>query len=283
MADGGAVACCGAPSAPPANPAAGWDGMARWYTRWMSPGTAAVASALFGHADLLSPDAPARRVLETHCGDARAAAGLLPSPAVAAYTCVDFSGGMLAAARANLGERAAVVSASSARLPFDDGAFDRYVANLGLCCTPDLTATLAEARRVLGPGGVAAMSLRIEGGEGDTSLKLLQDTLAPFGLPPGPDREGVRIGNDLPALRARVAAAGFAGGAVAFRTYATLPIHDVPSFMEFAKTQPPTSKFLAGLEASQREAAEAALAEAAAAALDEGAIQMAVAVVIARC
>ena len=51
----------------------------------------------------------------------------------------------------------------------------------------------------------------------------------------------------------------------------------------FAKTQPPTSKFLAGLEASQREAAEAALAEAAAAALGEGAIQMAVAVVIARC
>ena len=283
MADGGAVACCGAPSAPPANPAAGWDGMAGWYTRWMSPGTAAVASALFGHAGLLSPDAPRLRVLETHCGDARAAAGLLPSPAVAEYTCVDFSAGMLAAARANLGERAAVVSATSCSLPFDDGAFDAYVANLGLCCTPDLTATLSEARRVLAPGGVAAMSLRIEGGEGDTSLKLLQDALAPFGMPPGPDREGVKIGKDLPALKARVAAAGFEGGAVAFRTYATLPVHDVPTFLEFATQQPPTFKFLAGLEASQRDAAEKALAEAAAAALAAGAIQMAVAVVIARC
>ena len=96
------------------------------------------------------------------------------------------------------------MSATSCSLPFDDSAFDAYVANLGLCCTPDLTATLSEARRVLGPGGVAAMSLRIEGGEGDTSLKLLQDALAPFGMPPSPDREGVNIGKNLPALKARV-------------------------------------------------------------------------------
>ena len=79
------------------------------------------------------------------------------------------------------------------------------------------------------------MSMRIEGGEGDTSMKLINDILRPFGMGPGPDREGVQIGKDLPALRRRVADAGFVG-AVAWRTFATLPIHNVPTFMECVVT-----------------------------------------------
>ena len=104
---------------------------------------------------------PRLRVLETHCGDARAAAGLLPSPAVAEYTCVDFSAGMLAAARANLGERAAVVSATSCSLPFDDGAdaFDAVLDKgtldaIGIHSRADLAAAVAELARVVTPGGV---------------------------------------------------------------------------------------------------------------------------------
>lgn len=128
------------------------------------------------------------------------------------------------------------------------------------------------------------MSMRIEGGEGDTAFKLLQKTLEPFGLGPGPDREGLRIGRDLPALRERMKGAGFQGGAVAWRTFATLPIHDAEAFMEWAKTQPPTAKFLASLEESGRRVqAEDALAAAASEALSTGAIQVAVAVVVAKC
>ena len=53
--------------------------------------------------------------------------------------------------------------------------------------------------------------------------------------------------------------------------------------MEMATTQPPTRKFLQSLEgAGQREQAELALADAAAAALAEGAIQLAVGVVVAK-
>lgn len=100
----GGLRCCGAPAAPAASPSAGWDSMADWYTQWMSPGTASVATSLYGHLGLLQPaPAAAMRVLETHCGDARAAAGLVPSPAVAAYTAADYSEGMLAKAKANLG------------------------------------------------------------------------------------------------------------------------------------------------------------------------------------
>jgi SAM-dependent methyltransferase len=233
-----ATKCCGAPGPPAGKPlSAGWDGMSGWYTQWMSPGTASVTASLFGHAGLLSPSVSQLNVLETHCGDARAAAGLLPCPSVASYTAADFSEGMLAAAQANLGANAKTVVADSTRLPFADGSFDRYICNLGLCCTPDFTASLTEACRVLTPGGVAAMSMRIEGGEGDTSMKLINDTLTPFGMGPGPDREGVQIGKDLDALRARVHDAGFVS-AVAWRTFATLPIHDVSTFMECVTTVP---------------------------------------------
>ena len=95
---------------------------------------------------------------------------------------------MLGAARANIGHHKNVTTlqANSTNLPFEDSSFDRYLSNLGVCCTSELTAKLSEACRVLAPDGIAAMSMRIEGGAGDTAFKLVQETLAPFGMPPGP-------------------------------------------------------------------------------------------------
>lgn len=276
--------CCGADVPPPLAPkTAGWDSMPHWYATWMSSGTASVSFSLFGHLGLLNPAAGPFRVLETHAGDAQTAAQVLPVASVASYTATDFSPGMLAVAQANLGERATVLTSDSAQLPFPDASFDRYLSNLGMCCTANLSASLSEARRVLAPGGAAALSLRIEGGDGDTAFRLIQDTLAPFGAPPPPDREGVVIGKDLPALRARLRGAGFAGRVVAWHTWATLPVHDADAFLAFATTQPPTHKFLLSLDAEARAAAEDALRKAGAAALENGAIQVAVAAVVAWC
>jgi ubiquinone/menaquinone biosynthesis C-methylase UbiE len=58
--------------------------------------------------------------------------------------------------RAKLAESpraAAVVEAPAERLPCDDESFDTAVATLVLCTIPDPSAALAEAARVLKPGG----------------------------------------------------------------------------------------------------------------------------------
>jgi SAM-dependent methyltransferase len=46
-----------------------------------------------------------------------------------------------------------VIDGTAEHLPFPDAAFDTVVASLVLCTVPDLAQTLAEARRVLRPGG----------------------------------------------------------------------------------------------------------------------------------
>ena len=127
------------------------------------------------------------------------------------------------------------------------------------------------------------MSTRIEGGEGDTAFGLIQACLAPFGRPAPADREGPLIGKDLPALKARVAAAGFAGRVVAWQTWAALPVHDADSFLAFATAPLGTKKFLDGLTPEARMEAEGSLRTAGAAALERGAIQIPVAVVVAWC
>jgi len=59
----------------------------------------------------------------------------------------------LRAKLAESGRRAEVAEAPAERLPFEDGSFDTAVGTLVLCTIPDPGAALAEAARVLRPGG----------------------------------------------------------------------------------------------------------------------------------
>jgi SAM-dependent methyltransferase len=94
--------------------------------------------------ELLPP--PARRALELGCGEGRVARAL----AEHGYRIVgvDTSQGAVAAA-----EGVEALVADAADLPFEDGAFDLVYAFMSLLDVDDLDRTVAEAARVLEPGG----------------------------------------------------------------------------------------------------------------------------------
>ena len=97
---------------------------------------------------------PGARVLELGCGPAslwRANRERIdPSWSL---TLVDFSPGMIDAARRELGERAAYVVADAQELPFAPESFDVVLANHMLYHVPDRPRAFAEIKRVLAPGG----------------------------------------------------------------------------------------------------------------------------------
>jgi ubiquinone/menaquinone biosynthesis C-methylase UbiE len=103
----------------------------------------------------------ARAVCEFGCGTGRMAARLLagPLPPQAVYVAVDASRTMARLAGGRLkgfGGRAVVArTAGEPRLPVRDGSVDRFLCAyvLDLLSEDDVRAVLAEAHRVLAPGG----------------------------------------------------------------------------------------------------------------------------------
>jgi len=85
-------------------------------------------------------------------------------PASVMVTGVDWSPAMLreaegpARAAAAAGREVDLQVADAAALPFGDGSFDTVVSTYALCCVPNVPAVLAEATRVLRPGGVLLLA-----------------------------------------------------------------------------------------------------------------------------
>jgi malonyl-CoA O-methyltransferase len=156
---------------------------------------------------LLAEAAPgARRALDVGAGTGALLARLAEARPALATAAVDLAPGMCRAARA-AAPRAAVAAADAEALPFRAGAFDLFVSTSTFQWLPRLGPALAEAHRVLAPGGVLCVALF-----GARTLVELREAWRAAAGPEAPGRTHAFAGRDEVAAALR--GAGFAEPAV---------------------------------------------------------------------
>ncbi|MEM7597214.1 MAG: methyltransferase domain-containing protein [Pseudomonadota bacterium] len=162
---------------------------------WAKPDVAQSYANVFANAaDMVVPSliaaveaGPGVDVLDLCCGQGNVSAGLVK--AGARVTGLDFSPAMLEMARAAVPE-VQFFEGDAMSLSFEDQSFDAVTIGFGMPHVPDPPQVIAEARRVLRPGGRLAFSVWC-GPEVDTALGYVFDAIAQHGasditLPPGP-------------------------------------------------------------------------------------------------
>ena len=120
----------------------------RYDSRWAAYVEASVRETL-SRLDLASTGA----LLDIGCGTGALLGAVAAASPGVALTGADPSPEMLAVARQRLGAAATLECAPAERLPFADGAFDIVVSTSALHFFRRPDAALAEAGRVLAPGG----------------------------------------------------------------------------------------------------------------------------------
>src|SRR3954468_21509531 len=128
---------------------------------------------------------PGMHVLDIACGTGVAARGA--AAAGARVTGVDFSAAMLATAR-SLHSDIEFKAGDAEALPFADGRFDAAISNFGIHHVEHPERAIAEARRVLTPGGTFAFTFWTDSRE-NTAWRIIFDAIAACG----------RLGVPMPA------------------------------------------------------------------------------------
>ncbi len=162
---------------------------------WADAGVAqSYARAFAQAADMVVPHLveavearPGVKALDLCCGHGNVTSGLVKVGAK--VTGLDFSPVMLDMARAAVPE-AQFVEGDAMALDFDDASFDAVTIGFGMPHVPEPPRVIAEARRVLRPGGRLAFSVWC-GPEVDTALGYVFGAIGQHGapdiaLPPGP-------------------------------------------------------------------------------------------------
>ncbi len=162
---------------------------------WAKPEVAQSYATVFAKAaDMVVPTlvaavraGPGVAALDLCCGQGNVTAGLYK--AGARVTGLDFSPAMLEMARSAVPD-AQFVEGDAMSLDFEDQTFDVVTIGFGMPHVPDPPRVLAEARRVLRPGGRLAFSVWC-GPDVDTALGYVFGAIGQYGspeifLPPGP-------------------------------------------------------------------------------------------------
>ena len=145
-------------------------------TGWTKPDVAnsyvsqfamAADQAMLGLVEAASP-APESTVLDLCCGHGAMTAKLCDLNCQ--VTGLDFSEEMLAYAKRSA-PSATYENGDAQSLPFDDQSFDSVLCNCGIMHLPDQPRALAEARRVLKPGGTFGMTAWV-GPDASPSFKI---------------------------------------------------------------------------------------------------------------
>jgi len=154
---------------------AGWQKAAPQYRATFATATREFATALLDAAGVR----PGITVLDLCCG-----AGLIAGEAAARGAIasgLDFSPAMLAEARA-VNPALHFAEGDAEAMPFPDASFDAVVSSFGIHHVPRPERALAEAFRVLRPGGVLAMTTWAAPAE-NVAWRLLFDAIRVHGDP----------------------------------------------------------------------------------------------------
>lgn len=181
-----------------------WDGAADIYDESIAPALADAHRAVVRMLDARHGE----EVLDLGCGTGRVAELVATQTPASLVAAVDLSPEMLERARRRLAGLGPVVREMDAQaLRFPDGSFDVVVASFSLMFCPDHAAALAEAHRVLRPGGRLVMSVWGLPEECDTVA--VGRVTAAFGEGPLPDVPTGQALGDPEHLRGLLGGAGF--------------------------------------------------------------------------
>ncbi|OMJ87339.1 hypothetical protein SteCoe_10934 [Stentor coeruleus] len=160
-----------------------WDNFSQVYYETME----SITSQIFNGILPLIRIENAKNILEVACGPGNGVEIMCSKkPENAKITACDFSDGMLEIAR-NRGLRdSEFFLANNEELPFDDCAFDRYVANMSLHIVDHPDKMIKEAFRVLQKGGIAVFSSIGIPGPGNFVM-MIGDSMVEAGVPKSPD------------------------------------------------------------------------------------------------
>lgn len=172
-----------------------WSSFAGWYDSNISKPNSKFYSAMLPFLDIT----PESTILETACGSGHGLELLLEVAAPSQIIGTDLAEGMLNISRLRFGDRLNLQIANNEELPFEENSFSQYISGLSLHIVPSPERMLAEAYRVLKPGGQIAVSV-IGNGTSFIQFTRLANSLASKTSPDPEARTHMHLADQSKAL-----------------------------------------------------------------------------------